>query len=135
MASNNEMDLVLWDRETDRHTYTERALLDKVRRTEIHAINKGWVIFQRNFAKKYQATLTPFQFELDHSTSYIPLSFVLFLDCSSNYCDILYAHKLYECSWILQDHSCFKKSTTKSIEVLTSRLGNKHSNMPNSFLP
>ncbi len=29
------------ERQTDIHTYTERALLDKVRRTEIHAINKG----------------------------------------------------------------------------------------------
>jgi hypothetical protein len=38
-------------------------------------------IFQSN-VKKDQMFLTPFQFELDKSTSYISLSFVLFLEGS-----------------------------------------------------
>jgi hypothetical protein len=70
---------------------------------------KGLVIFQSILVKKNQITLNPFQFELDKSTSYISLSFVLFLEGSRKCYDIPYAHKMNGCSGMLQDHSCHKK--------------------------
>jgi hypothetical protein len=44
-----------------------------------------------------------FQLELDQLISYISLSFVLFLKCSRKCNDILHAHKMYECSGMLQE--------------------------------
>ncbi len=79
---------------------------------------KDLVIFLSNIGKKNQTTRTPFGFILDILTSHIFLSFVLFLDCSRKCNAIPYVHKMYECFGILQDHSCHKKLTTKSIEFL-----------------
>jgi len=51
-------------------------------------------------------------------TSYISLSFVLFLEYYRKCYNVLYAHNMNECSGMLQDHSCHIKSSTKGVDFL-----------------
>jgi len=106
-----------------------------VRRIE----NKGWVLFQSNIARKIQQPWIAILFWPDWSTFNISLSLVLFLECSRKCYDVPLAHKMCECSIMLQDHSCHTKVNCKKCWVLmtrlvlSSRLGNKHSNSAKQF--
>jgi hypothetical protein len=106
-----------------------------VRRIE----NKGWVLFQSNIARKIQQPWIAILFWPDWSTSNISLPLVLFLECSRKCYDVPLAHKMCECSRMLQDHSCRTKVNCKKCWVLmmrlvfSPRLGNKHCNSAKQF--